>query len=367
MSTFATQFDCNSGDSVRVAEVAGMFGLVPAERCRAVVGEKLPSLEENWRIGLVVGPSASGKTSLVREVYTEYLAPSDPWPDDRAVIDSAGNLPTEKLVDLFTSVGFGSPPAWVRPYNTLSGGEQFRCDVVREIARAEVNQLPLVVIDEFTSTLDRLAAWTASAALAKGIRNGRIAPRLVAVTCHNDVTEWLAPDWVCELPSGESRWRRLRRPTIDIEVRRTDRTAWPRFAPHHYLSGSLSPLAECYLATWQEEPVAFAATLPVIGRKHHRRFTRIVTLPAYQGIGIGSRLVECVAELHHQRGHRVTLTTSHPAMIAHCEGSPRWKCTRVRKTPRTSSQFGRFASYRDSGSRVAVSFAYVVSHTPTPH
>ncbi len=336
-----------------------MFGLEPRAGCGTNVSGELPMLDEEWRIGLVVGPSASGKTSLVREVYGEYLAMDDPWPDERAVIDAIGNLPTEKLVELFIAVGFGSPPAWVRPYHTLSGGERFRCDLARAIARAEVNQLPLVVIDEFTSTLDRRAARVVSAALAKGIRSGRIGCRLIAVTCHEDIAEWLVPDWVCELPLGQCRWRYLRRRPIDIEIRRTDRSAWPRFAPHHYLSGSLSPLAECYLATWQGEPVAFAATLPVIGRKNHRRFTRVVTLPAYQGIGIGSRLVECVAELHHERGHRVTLTTSHPAMIAHCNQSPRWKRKRVRKSPRVPSHFGRFATYRDSGSRVAVSFEFV--------
>lgn len=344
-------------ETLRVADLTEMFGLEPQEVCG--VAGSLPTLAERWQIGLVVGPSASGKTSLVREMYGEYLAPAEPWPDDRAVIDAMGNLPTERLVDLFLSVGFGSPPAWVRPYQTLSGGEQLRCDGVRAIARSEVHQLPVVVIDEFTSLLDRRAAWAASLALAKGIRRGKLVPRLLAITCHSDVACWLEPDWVCELPSGECRWRSLRRPTIAIEVRGTDRSEWPRFAPHHYLSGSLSPLAECYLATWHGEPVAFAATLPVIGRVNHRRFTRIVTLPAYQGMGIGSRLVECVAERHQQRGHRVTLTTSHPAMIAHCSQSTRWLRTRVRKSPRTPSTFGRFATYRDSGTRVAVSFAFI--------
>src|SRR5690606_7324121 len=124
-------------------------------------------------------------------------------------IDAVGNLPTSRLVQLFTSVGFGSPPAWVRPHYTLSGGEQFRCEVVRAIARAETNHLPLVVIDEFTSTLDRHAACAASMALAKGVRSGRIAPRLMAVTCHDDIAEWLTPDWVCELPTGECHWRHL--------------------------------------------------------------------------------------------------------------------------------------------------------------
>ena len=59
----------------------------------------------------------------------------------------------------------------------------------------------------------------------------------------------------------------------------------------------------------------FCATLPVITKKNHRRFTRIVTLPDYQGIGIGMRAVAAVAELHRAEGHRINVTSSHPALI----------------------------------------------------
>ena len=40
--------------------------------------------------------------------------------------------------------------------------------------------------------VDRNVARVVSAAVAKGIRAGQIGCRFVAVTCHYDVTEWLA-------------------------------------------------------------------------------------------------------------------------------------------------------------------------------
>ena len=70
----------------------------------------------------------------------------------------------------------------------------------------------------------------------------------------------------------------------------------------------------------------------LIGRKNRWRISRIVTLPDYQGIGIGMRVAEAVAELHRAEGHRVNVTASHPALIAHCRRSPRWRAVGVRKT-----------------------------------
>ena len=68
--------------------------------------------------------------------------------------------------------------------------------------------------------------------------------------------------------------------------------------------------------------MTFCATLPVIAKRNHRRFTRIVTLPDYQGMGIGMRAVAAVAELHRAEGLRINVTSSHPALIRHCRHSP---------------------------------------------
>ena len=49
--------------------------------------------------------------------------------------------------------------------------------------------------------------------------------------------------------------------------------------------------AVCFLATWQERPAAFSAWVPFVGRgPRTRREHRTVTLPDYQGVGIGHAL-----------------------------------------------------------------------------
>ena len=255
----------------------------------------------------------------------------------------------------------------MKPYRVLSCGEQFRCDLAKALAigeereRANANY-PFVVFDEFTSVVDRNVAKACSTAIAKGIRRGSISCRFVAVTCHYDVAEWLEADWVLDMATGQLKRRRLRRPAIQLEVSRCRLEAWRLFKKHHYLSGSLAPSARCYLATWEGEPVAFCATLPVIAKRGHRRFTRVVTLPDYQGMGIGTRVMEAVASLHQQEGHRINLTSSHPGMIRHCRQSSLWKTVSVKKTgscPRIATRIQMSTRYKTSAGRAVVSFEYL--------
>jgi len=264
-------------------------------------------------------------------------------------------------------VGFSSPPSWLKPYHVLSGGEQFRCDLARALAAASApggkpsgceSPAGLVAFDEFTSVVDRNVARIGSAAIAKSIRGGRIKCRFVAVTCHYDVSEWLQPDWVLDMATCSFSRRCLQRPPIKLEIFRCRRAAWRLFAHHHYLSGSLSVASRCFLALWEAVPVAFCATLSLIGRKRRWRISRIVTLPDFQGIGIGMKVAEAVAGLHRGEGQRVNVTASHPALIAHCRRSPHWRAVGVRKTgARRSDRF--IKGYRGSSGRAVVSFEYL--------
>jgi hypothetical protein len=56
---------------------------------------------------------------------------------------------------------------------------------------------------------------------------------------------------------------------------------------------------------------------------------RTVTLPDFQGVGIGNALSAYCASMWRGLGKRVFSTTSHPSMIAARERSPLWRCTRA--------------------------------------
>ncbi len=365
MPMIQAEVDCPVHDSFRVQQVAGMFDVPLAERSARSFAVEVPGVDEDWQIGLIVGPSGSGKTTIARQAYGGELAEAAAWPADRAVVDGFGSLSARQITGLLTAVGFGSPPAWVRPYHTLSRGEQFRCDLARALAagvertsRQSSGDLPLVAFDEFTSVVDRNVAQFGSAAIAKAIRAGRIPCRFVAVTCHYDVAEWLEPDWIVDMQLGTCQRRRLRRPAIELELRRCHRRLWKLFAPHHYLSGNLNRAARCYAAWWKGLPIAFCATLSAIGRKNHWRISRLVTLPDFQGVGIGTRVAEAVGQLYRAAGCRLNITASHPALIAHCARSPLWRTVRVLRSGAGDTRHLE-RGYRSSAGRSVVSFEYL--------
>jgi len=351
---------CPVFDSFRVRQVAGMFDVPLAERASERFKVEIPDPGDDWTIGLIVGPSGSGKSTIAGQVFGDRLYQQADWPRDRAVVDCLGDRPIKEITGLLTTVGFSSPPSWIKPYHVLSGGERFRCDLARALASAggADSRENLVAFDEFTSVVDRNVARIGSAAVSKGIRSGRIRCRFVAVTCHYDVAEWLEPDWVVDMATSRCQRRCLRRPPIELEIFRCEYRAWEMFARHHYLSGSLNRAARCYLALWKGVPVAFCATLSLIGARRRWRISRMVTLPDYQGVGIGMRVAEAVAEIHRAQGHRLNVTASHPALIAHCRRSPRWRAVSVKKTGSPSAD--RFVKgYRGSAGRAVVSFEYM--------
>lgn len=336
-----------------------MFDVPLTERARETFSVDVPELGSDWDIGLIVGPSGSGKSTLASELFREELYRGADWPEDRAVVDAFGDLGMREVTGLLTAVGFSSPPSWVKPYRVLSNGERFRCDLARALAggfdRAE-GVRPTVVFDEYTSVVDRNVAKIGSAAVAKGIRGGRIRCRFVAVTCHYDVAEWLEADWVLDMSNRQFARRRLRRPRIALELYRTNRATWELFKRHHYLSGGLNRVARCYVATWQGEPVSFCATLPMIGMKGRRRISRIVTLPDFQGVGIGMRMAEAVAAMEVEDGYRVNVTASHPALVEHCKRAASWRAVRVQKAG--ARKHAVIGDYFGSAGRAVVSFEY---------
>lgn len=360
MPIIETTVSCPVHNSFRVQQVAGMFDVPLEERASEHFRVEMPELGDDWQIGLIVGPSGSGKSTIARERFRDDLYTLPPWPDDQAVVDCLGDRPIKEITGLFTAVGFSSPPSWVKPYQVLSGGEQFRCDLARALSQAELSpQKPgTIVFDEFTSVVDRNVAKIGSAAVSRGIKAGRIDCRFVAVTCHYDVAEWLEPDWIIDMAKCQFARSCLRRPEIKLEIYRARRSGWEMFKRYHYMSGSIPAVSQCYAAYWNGVPVAYCVVANLIGHKGRRRISRIVTLPDYQGIGIGMRVAEAVSWLYKDQGLRMNITASHPAVIAHCRRSPLWRAVNLKKTGSQGTQ--KFIkNYRGSSGRAVVSFEFI--------
>jgi len=339
----------------RVLQVRGLFDLPEAKTSAVEWDVELPLAERPWHVGLIVGPSGCGKSTLARHLWPDAPSPALAWPQDGAVVDAfPQGQSIKEVAALLTAVGFASPPAWLRPFHVLSTGQQFRATLARLLAEglARPAETPLVY-DEFTSVVDRTVAQLGSAALAKAVRQRGL--RFVAVTCHEDVEPWLQPDWVYRPAEQAFAWRCLqRRPALRLRVFRCRASAWPLFAPHHYLSGRLSPGAVCFLATWGLQPVAFSAWLPFFGAgPPARREHRTVTLPDYQGVGIGAAVSATVAALWKALGYRATSTTTHPGLIRARLRSGQWRLTRA------PSFSGRGDAIRHARTRLTAGFEYI--------
>jgi GNAT superfamily N-acetyltransferase len=315
------------------------------------VWEPKLELPAKWNIGLIVGPSGSGKTTLLHEAFGDPVAWS--WSTDRAVVDDfPKGLPIATITGALSAVGFSSPPAWLRPYHTLSNGEQFRVGVARALLEAG----ELIVLDEFTSVVDRTVAQIGSAAVAKFIR--RSERQLVVASCHFDIIDWLQPDWVYDCGTGQYTGRSLQpRPDIELEVARTTRDTWRIFRKHHYLTGSIHTAAISFVGMIDDRPIVFGSAVhfPHPTVRDMYRGHRTVVLPDYQGVGIGNRFTEMIASLFRERGYRYSVVFSHPAMIRHCARSPLWKLTRRQGTVAPSGS----GEMNHSDGRWTAAFEYV--------
>lgn len=184
-------------DTFRAAKVKSLFNAENGHEWRHVAG--IP-IEDEWRIGMIVGPSGSGKTSLGRaiwsgaDVHDLYAG----WEKDLPIVESiAPSLPLNDVTAALGAVGLGDVPAWLRPFNVLSNGEQFRAGLARLICEPPAR----CVVDEFTSVIDRQVAAIGAAAFAKAWRKNA-AGQIILLSCHYDIIDWVQPDWVYDTREG---------------------------------------------------------------------------------------------------------------------------------------------------------------------
>ena len=356
MPTFDIIKQVKPKKTFRVASIIGKFDLQSENIIERFEGNI--DLPDKWQIGLIVGKSGTGKTTIAKQLFPNSYITSYEYKNETVLDDMPKQCSVEEITSAFNSVGFSSPPSWLKPYSVLSNGQKMRVDLARAILENE----QLFVFDEFTSVVDRNVAQIGSFAMQKAIR--KTDKQFIAVTCHFDVKDWLLPDWIFDTDTmtfQNFEGQKKNRPAIRFEIFQTsDKTIWKMFAKHHYLSHTHNNAANVFVATVNDEIAGFLSVLhfPHPKSKNIKRVHRLVILPDYQGIGIGVKLLNHVGSIYKKQKDRYTIATSSPSLVYALKKSNEWVCIRFGRTKETGKTLKQLKG-TTSKERLTVSFEMI--------
>lgn len=266
-------------------------------------------IESPFQIGLIVGNSGSGKTTLARQIYGDdcFTVPLDP---SLPVIEQfPKSMPYDSCVRALTSIGLTSVPCWIRPVATLSNGQKARAEAALAMNQEGVET---ILIDEWTSVVDRTVAKVMSHSLRKfADREENQGKRIVLLSCHYDIIEWLQPDWIIDCNERTFQNRRLLRPErqekLEFELREVNKSTWGSFSKYHYLSDRLpGGKLEIFGFFHRGIQIGFICYAVYVPQRQNTMYAnRLVLHPDYCGLGMGGKLSNLAAHEMTKRGYRV--------------------------------------------------------------
>ncbi len=74
-------------------------------------------------------------------------------------------------------------------------------------------------------------------------------------------------------------------------------------------------------------------------QKGKKRVHRLVVLPDYQGIGIGTRFIREIARIVSQRGYELNLTTTTPSLVGALRRDRNWTLARFGRAKQNYDRF----------------------------
>lgn len=332
-----------------------MYDVQKQDKTVTVIQDNIEYPDE-WNIGLIYGESGSGKSTILKNIG-EIFTPQ--WDDHKSIISDLNASSPFEAAQALCCTGLSTIPAWLRSYKHLSTGQKFRADLAKNI----LHDQDVILIDEFTSVVDRNVAKSASFALSKYIRKKN--KKIIVASCHSDIIEWLQPDWIYNPTEAKTHvFQRgsLRRPEIKLEIYRGRYQAWNKFKHHHYLTDSLHTGAKIFLFYWNKNLVAINCVLPFPHAKIKKawRESRLVVLPDYQGMGIGVIASNYIGSLVRSRGGRYYSRTTHPAMIYYRNNNKHlWRFSSKDKSSPASASKSVTGFNNIHTHRYAYSFEYI--------
>ena len=295
-------------------------------------------IESAFNIGLIVGASGSGKTTFAKKIFgedrfKEILDPNQP------VIDQfPEHFEYEECAAMLAGVGLTAVACWIRPAYTLSNGQKARAECALQMAR---NSDDIIVIDEWTSVVDRTVAKVMSHCISKHARKTN--KKIVLLSCHYDVADWLNADWVIDCNKQEYIDRRslcqnFKRPEqLQFDIKEVDHKSWKYFSKYHYLSDRLPGGHIKTFGLFHEGNQigfqCFANYVPHRGGKMKMHSNRTVIHPDYAGLGMGIKLITQTSKYMTSIGYECWAKFSSTPVYLAMKRDPLWKLVNIeRKT-----------------------------------
>lgn len=175
-------------ETFRVQKVRSAFDYQQKESVEQFKGKIV--FPKKWQIGAIVGASGTGKTTIANKIFKDELSQKLVYKSKSVIDDMPKDCSVDEITKMFYAVGFGSVPSWLKPFSVLSNGEKMRVELANRLLNNDMS-----VFDEFTSVVDRNVAKTMCIATKKTMSK-MPNKKLVVVSCHYDILDWLQPDWV---------------------------------------------------------------------------------------------------------------------------------------------------------------------------
>lgn len=287
-------------------------------------------LEKNYNIGLIIGNSGSGKTTFAKKIFGDESLNSN-YDDNISLINQfPENINYDDRVKILSSIGLNSIPCWIKPIKVLSNGEKARAEIA-----IRMNENNLICIDEFTSVVDRNVAKIMSHSVQKFARKND--KKIICISVHNDIIEWLNPDWIIDMNEQKYIDRRnlwqnsIREDKLKFDIKPAARNSWNYFSKFHYLSHNL-PGGNIYLFGLfiNNKQIGFQCFANyIIGRQNILHSNRTVIDPEYTGLGLGIKLIDETSKIMKNKGFKIKAKFANKAIYESMIKSNLWKLTKI--------------------------------------
>ncbi|MDE1525056.1 GNAT family N-acetyltransferase [Ligilactobacillus salivarius] len=144
-------------------------------------------------------------------------------------------------------------------------------------------------------------------------------------------------------------------------MRKCHRSEWRKFRKYHYLNSDITVSAQCFeLFNNNNEPIGFIAYInqpsnhKFYGKYAVKRITRLVILPDYQGIGLGTRLLDFMGGYLKEKGHMCSINTTAKNLIFALSRSKKWSMRSYSKNTKPARFEGSTKTVRLEVARIGV-------------